>query len=167
MPRAREPRREIAHVYLDVVESTGLALYAITYRFCDKARRTSVRVPVVVCEVMEARFGDPSTEKVSANIPRPIEGNREVEYTSCRLARSRGDDTRVGLSVWNAHSALVRMSGKILDHAGRSGIAQKLVYGTDRGSSDNRHFFPNDSSARRSSRFVDHRANGATRPGRD
>src|SRR6476620_10767156 len=102
MPRAREPRREIAHVYRDVVESTGLALYAIAYRCCDKARRTSVRVPVVVCKVMGARFGDPSTEKVSVNIPRPIEGNREVEYASCRSARPSGDDTRVGLPAWNA-----------------------------------------------------------------
>jgi hypothetical protein len=81
---------------------------------------------------MEARFGDPSTKKVSVTIPRSIEGNREVEYASRRLARSRGDDTRVALLGWNAHSALVRMSGKIFDDAGRTGIPQKLVYGTDR-----------------------------------
>src|SRR4051812_21119822 len=33
-PRGRKPRRQIAHVYLNVCESTGLALYAITLRLC-------------------------------------------------------------------------------------------------------------------------------------
>ncbi len=79
-PRGREPRRQIAHVYLDMFESAGLALDGITLRLCDKARRTCVRVPVVICEVVEARVGHPTAEKVSVDIPHPIEGNRKVEY---------------------------------------------------------------------------------------
>lgn len=97
MPRRREPRREIAHVYLDVVESAGLALYAITWRLCDKARRTSARVPVVVCKVMEARFGE---------IPRPR------RFPSTSVARSKATarlNTRP--VVWLVPVAMTRPAG--------------------------------------------------------
>jgi len=130
-PRGREPRRQIAYVYLDVFESTGLALYAITLGLGDKARRTSVRIPVVICKVMEARVGHPTTEKVSVDIPHPLARNREVEYPPRREARAGGDDARVALPCWNTHCALVRMRSKISDDAGGAGISQKRVYGTD------------------------------------
>src|SRR5262245_7047287 len=127
MPQGREPSRQIAHVCLDVFERTRRALDAVTWRLCDEARRASVRVSVVVGEVVEARFGDPSTNEVSVNISRFIEGDCKVECASRRSARSRGDDTRVAFSGGNVDSPFVWMSGKKLDESRRRAVPQKFV----------------------------------------
>src|SRR5439155_14113416 len=88
-----------------------------------------IRVPVVVHEVMKARLGYPSTERVALLVFRSLESDDQVEGAPDLLALANGDDARVLFAVGNADRAFMRMSRKISNHPGRhTRIVQQLMY---------------------------------------
>src|SRR5690606_9224114 len=90
-------------------------------------------VPVVVGKMVKARFRDRSPARMGTIAHDTLEGHRQVERRSGRLAAPGGDDARVPLAMRYANRALMRMGGKVLDDAvDRIGVQQKLMDGLDR-----------------------------------
>src|SRR5687768_14039046 len=69
---------------------------------------------------MKTRLSDGSSQVVAVSIQSTLKCYDQVEVTSSHLTGSGGDDARVLVILGHAHAALVRMRGKILDHAGRT-----------------------------------------------
>src|SRR5437870_2936553 len=130
-----KPDSQVANVCLYVVERVQLARDAVARRLADKTRRALLRIPVVVHEVMKARLGYPSTERVALLVFRSIESDDQVECASGLLAFADGDDARVLFTVGNADRAFMWMSRKISHNPGRrTRIVQQLMhrlYGRD------------------------------------
>src|SRR5437660_11141202 len=130
-----KPDSQVANVCLYVVESVRIARDAVARRLADKTRRALIRIPVVVHEVMKARLGYPSTERVALLVFRPLERDDQVECAPGLPAFASSNDTRVLFAVGNAHRAFMGMSRKISNHPGRrTWIVQQLMhrlYGRD------------------------------------
>ena len=80
--------------------------------------------------MMEARFCDAATKQITVYIACLIECDYQIERSTCNLAGSRSDHSRMQFIFRNSNSALMRMRGKVFDHAGSVvGIPKQLVDG--------------------------------------
>src|SRR5262249_36497185 len=76
--RRCQPLSRIAYVRPNVIQRSRLVSYRVPRFFGDEARRSSRDVPVVIGEVMKARFRDRTAWCASAS----IEGDDEVELAA-------------------------------------------------------------------------------------
>src|SRR5438445_39624 len=117
------------------IESVRIARYAVARMLADKTRRALIRIPVVVHEVMKARLGYSSTERVALLFFRSLESDDQVECATGLPAFANGNDARVLFTVGNADRAFMGMSRKISNHPGRrTRIVQQFMhrlYGRD------------------------------------
>src|SRR5437660_11687523 len=74
-----KPDSQVANVCLYVVESVRIARDAVARRLADKTRRALIRIPVLVHELMKARLGYPSNERVPLLVFRPLERDDQVQ----------------------------------------------------------------------------------------
>src|SRR5262249_2275270 len=75
-----QPRGDIANIRLDIVEPAGIANHRIASWIGHKGRTAGTRIPVVIAEMMEARFGD-TASAARASLKR----DREIELAMRRL----------------------------------------------------------------------------------
>ena len=69
-----------------------MELYLVSRFFGQAARASCIDVPVVVYEMVKARFGDRPAKVVPMTIARTLESNNKVELSPCCLAAAGGDD---------------------------------------------------------------------------
>src|SRR5580765_4985676 len=115
----REPPREVAHISFDVVEPRGMFPNRIAGRLGHKARTAFLDIPVVIGEMVKARFGHCSSKHVAVLVSSAFEGDRKVEWPACRQALTCRNDARTTLAARDADSTFMRMGREALDHAGR------------------------------------------------
>src|SRR5262245_12475912 len=119
-----KPKNEVSDVSLDVLQLVRLAFYSKARWLRYESWTTTIDVPVVVDEVMKARFSYSPTKVVRMFIPAPLKSHRHVERTTRDPTHAGRNNSSMRFRWGHADTTFMWMRGEEFNQTGsRAGIA--------------------------------------------